>query len=67
MRRAIQAYGPACPSVISTDPRYTGGDSGHDLDYHDGYLYLAGRGENFLMILHVESERVCEKIEDGSG
>lgn len=48
------------PNVLkNADPRYPGGgDSGHDLVYRDGYLYVTGQNDNCLLILRVESERI---------
>jgi hypothetical protein len=45
-------------------PRYSGGgDSGHDLVYRDGYLYVTGQNDSCLMILRVESNRIRELAE----
>ncbi len=39
--------------------RSTGkGDSGHDLVYRNGYLYVTGQNDHCLMILRVESMRI---------
>lgn len=35
-----------------------GRDSGHDLVYRDGYLYVTGQNDHCLMVLRVESERI---------
>lgn len=48
----------------NASPRYAGGgDSGHDLVYRDGYLYVTGQNDNCLMILRVESERIRQLAE----
>lgn len=45
-------------------PRYPGGgDSGHDLVYRDGYLYVTGQNDNCLMILRVESKLIRQLAE----
>ena len=54
--------------LANANPRYAGGgDSGHDLVYHDGYLYVTGQNDNCLMILHVELKRIRELAEVGGG
>jgi len=48
----------------NANPRYSGGgDSGHDLVYRDGYLYVTGQNDNCLMILRVECERLRQLAE----
>lgn len=43
----------------NANPRYSGGgDSGHDLVFRDGYLYVTGQNDNCLVILRVECERL---------
>ena len=48
------------PNVLkNANPRYPGGgDSGHDLVYRDGYLYVTGQNDSCLLILRVESKRI---------
>lgn len=45
--------------LANADPRYKGGgDSGHDLVYRDGYLYVTGQNDHCLLILRVESKQI---------
>lgn len=47
-------------------PRYPGGgDSGHDLVYRDGYLYVTGQNDHCLLVLRVESKRLRSLAEGG--
>jgi hypothetical protein len=51
----------------NAEPRYPGGgDSGHDLVYRDGYLYVTGQNDHCLMILRVESARIRQLAEQPS-
>jgi len=48
----------------NADPRDSGGgDSGHDLIYRDGYLYVTGQNDSCLLVLRVESEVIRRKAE----
>lgn len=48
----------------NANPRYpSGGDSGHDLVYRDGYLYVTGQNDNCLLILRVKSKEIRELAE----
>ena len=45
--------------LANANPRYKGGgDSGHDLVYRDGYLYVTGQNDNCLLVLQVESKQI---------
>ncbi len=49
----------------NANPRYAGGgDSGHDLVYRDGYLYVTGQNDHCLLILRVESKQIRD-LADG--
>jgi hypothetical protein len=55
---------PFADKFRNARPRYPGGgDSGHDLVYRNGYLYVTGQNDNCLLILRVESERIRELAE----
>ncbi len=58
--RPIKLAGQRFPKELANaNPRYTGGgDSGHDLVYRDGYLYVTGQNDHCLLILRVESEQI---------
>lgn len=53
--------------LANGSPRYAGGgDSGHDLVYRDGYLYVTGQNDHCLLILRVNSKRIRELAEQAS-
>lgn len=59
-KRPVKLASQGFPNVLkNANPRYPGGgDSGHDLVYRDGYLYVTGQNDRCLLILCVESERI---------
>jgi len=45
----------------NANPRYRGGgDSGHDLVYRAGYLFVTGQNDHCLLVLRVEMKRIHE-------
>jgi hypothetical protein len=58
--RPTRLAGQRFPKILANvNPRYTGGgDSGHDLVYRDGYLYVTGQNDHCLLILRVESKQM---------
>ncbi len=58
--RPVKLAGQRFPKELrNAHPRYPGGgDSGHDLVYRDGFLYVTGQSDCCLLILRVASERI---------
>ncbi|MFP4055461.1 MAG: LVIVD repeat-containing protein [Candidatus Brocadiia bacterium] len=59
---AVDVSRPDQPAKLASE-RFTkelsgGRDSGHDLVYRDGYLYVTGQNDHCLVILRVVSERI---------
>jgi len=56
----VQLASQRFPAILGNrQPRYQGGgDSGHDLVYRDGHLYVTGQNDNCLLILKVEDEPI---------
>jgi hypothetical protein len=53
---ASQSFPKELPNA---NPRYKGGgDSGHDLVYRDGYLYVTGQNDHCLLVLQVGSKQI---------
>jgi hypothetical protein len=49
--------------LANVNPRYKGGgDSGHDLVYRDGYLFVTGQNDHCLLILRIESGRIRQSV-----
>ena len=58
--RPIKLAGQRFPKVLANkNPRHPDiRDSGHDLVYRDGYLYVTGQNDHCLLILRVESNYI---------
>jgi len=52
------------PTILANaHPRYAGGgDSAHDLVYHDGHLYVTGQNDRCLLILRIESKKIRKLV-----
>ena len=68
---AIDISRPEQPKKLASQQFHAelprGRDSGHDLIYRDGYLYVTGQSDQCLLILHVESERIRKLAEKQAG